>query len=120
MVTLFAISNGSIHPLIVSRCRREVAGKFIEHARLRSDARVLDFGAGVGTLADIYFEAFVLSLLFKNAGNKNAEPSSVSLRIFDRYLLPVSKFVDAVAFGRFGNNVMAIATPAVDSGRPIA
>jgi SAM-dependent methyltransferase len=54
---------------------------------------------------------FVLSFLFKYVGSKNGEPSSSSLRIFDNFLLPISKLVDVIVLGKFGKNVLAIATP---------
>lgn len=59
---------------------------------------------------------FVLSFLFKYVGNKNGEPSSDALRIFDQYLLPISKMVDVLVFGKFGKNLIAIATPDGVSG----
>lgn len=53
---------------------------------------------------------FILSLLFKYVGSKSGEPSSVSLRIFDSFLLPISKVVDVLVFGKFGKNLIAVAT----------
>ena len=54
---------------------------------------------------------FILSFVFKYVGNKNGEPSTASLRIFDRFLLPVSKIMDILVCGKFGKNVLAIAAP---------
>lgn len=53
---------------------------------------------------------FVLSFLFKHLGSKNGEPSSAALKIYDNYLLPISKLVDVLLFGKFGKNLIAIAT----------
>lgn len=54
---------------------------------------------------------FVLSYFFKYIGNRQGEPSSLSLRFFDTVLLPVSKVVDFFVCEKFGKNVLAIATP---------
>jgi SAM-dependent methyltransferase len=52
---------------------------------------------------------FALALLFRLVGNKSGEPSSASLRLFDRCLLPISKMLDPL-FSRFlGKNVFAVA-----------
>lgn len=53
---------------------------------------------------------FALTLLFKYIGNKSGEPSSASLRVFDIFLLPISKLVDVLIFGIFGKNLIAIAS----------
>ncbi len=54
---------------------------------------------------------FILSFIFKYIGSKNGEPSSTSLRFYDKFLLPVSKVMDVLVCGKFGKNVLAIATP---------
>lgn len=54
---------------------------------------------------------FILSFIFKYVGSKNGEPSSNSLRLYDRLLLPVSRVMDVLVCGKFGKNILAIATP---------
>lgn len=54
---------------------------------------------------------FILSFIFKYLGNKNGEPSSASLKLYDRFLLPVSRVMDVLVCGKFGKNILAIATP---------
>ena len=54
---------------------------------------------------------FILSFLFKYIGSSNGEPSPISLRFFDNIILPVSKALDTIACGKFGKNILAIATP---------
>lgn len=54
---------------------------------------------------------FLLSFLFKYIGSKSGEPSSASLRVFDKFLLPISKLVDVLILGKFGKNIFVIATP---------
>jgi len=64
---------------------------------------------------------FLLSFLFKHIGDKNQEPSPAALEkfqrcilpvsLFDTFLLPISKIMDALIFGAFGKNLMVIATP---------
>lgn len=57
---------------------------------------------------------FILTLLFKLVGDKEGNPSSISLRIFDRFLLPLSRMADVLFSRLFGKNLLAIAE--VDSG----
>lgn len=54
---------------------------------------------------------FILSFIFKYIGSKNGEPSSASLRFFDRFLLPISNVMDVIVCGKFGKNILAIAIP---------
>jgi SAM-dependent methyltransferase len=54
---------------------------------------------------------FILSFIFKFIGNKNGEPTSASLKMYDRFLLPVSRLMDFLVCGKFGKNILAIATP---------
>lgn len=53
---------------------------------------------------------FVLSILFKYLGNKNGEPSSMSLYFFDIFLLPLTKFLDFFFSSFFGKNVYVLAS----------
>jgi len=55
---------------------------------------------------------FMLALGFKVIGSASGEPSERSLRLFDRYLLPVSRAMDTVAHPLFGKNVFAMARAA--------
>lgn len=52
---------------------------------------------------------FGLALLFRFVGGSSGEPSSASLRLFDRLLLPVSKLLDPLLGNLFGKNVFAVA-----------
>jgi SAM-dependent methyltransferase len=52
---------------------------------------------------------FFLTLLFKLVGSKSGEPSGASLRIFDRFLWPISRLLDLIAHPFLGKNVLAIA-----------
>lgn len=52
---------------------------------------------------------FFASLLFKGIGNDSGDLDSVALRVFDRYVFPLSRILDHV-FGRFfGKNLLVIA-----------
>jgi SAM-dependent methyltransferase len=53
---------------------------------------------------------FMLSFLFKFLGPKSGEPSSRSLKLFDRFLLPLSKVLDVPFHNLFGKNVFVAAT----------
>ena len=53
---------------------------------------------------------FVLSILFKLFGSRSGEPSSRSLRMFDRYVLPVSTLCDVPLHALFGKNVFVAAS----------
>jgi SAM-dependent methyltransferase len=52
---------------------------------------------------------FLLALGFKVIGSKSGEPSARSLRLFDRFLLPVSRLIDLVTHPFLGKNVFAVA-----------
>jgi SAM-dependent methyltransferase len=52
---------------------------------------------------------FILAFFFKYLGNQNGEPSSWTLRVFDRVLLPLSKFMDLFFSPFFGKNVFVVA-----------
>lgn len=52
---------------------------------------------------------FILAFIFKFIGNKSGEPSSGSLRFYDRVLLPISKFMDLFCSPFFGKNVFVLA-----------
>jgi SAM-dependent methyltransferase len=52
---------------------------------------------------------FLLALGFKVIGSASGEPSERSLRLFDRYLLPVSRLVDIATHPLLGKNVFAVA-----------
>jgi hypothetical protein len=50
-----------------------------------------------------------LAFIFKFIGNASGEPSSWSLKFFDRVLLPISKFMDIFLSPFFGKNVFVLA-----------
>ncbi|MET0334930.1 MAG: methyltransferase domain-containing protein [Rhizobacter sp.] len=62
---------------------------------------------------------FVLALAYRVVGRGLGEPSGASLRLYDRWLLPLSKGLDLVCSHFFGKNVLAVATKvgAGDQGR---
>jgi SAM-dependent methyltransferase len=53
---------------------------------------------------------FILSILFKLFGSDTGEPSSRSLRIFDKYVLPISMICDIPFHRLFGKNVFVAAS----------
>jgi SAM-dependent methyltransferase len=54
---------------------------------------------------------FFLSLLFRFIGGSSGEPSLAALAFFDKFLLPLSKFLDYAFHPLLGKNVLAIAVP---------
>jgi SAM-dependent methyltransferase len=54
---------------------------------------------------------FFLTLLFKLIGNKDGEPSSWTLVVFDKYLLPISKVLDGIFHRLLGKNLFVLAHP---------
>jgi hypothetical protein len=52
---------------------------------------------------------FVLAYLYKFIGDSSGEPSSTSLKMFDRLVFPVSLVVDRATSRLFGKNVLALA-----------
>ena len=52
---------------------------------------------------------FILAFIFKFIGNASGEPSSWSLKFFDRVLLPISKFMDIFLSPFFVKNVFVLA-----------
>jgi hypothetical protein len=52
---------------------------------------------------------FLLAYLYKFIGNSSGEPSSTSLKMFDRLVFPVSLVVDKATIRLFGKNVLALA-----------
>lgn len=60
---------------------------------------------------------FILAILFKFIGSKDGEPSTMALRIFDRYLLPISKAGDFFSSRIAGKNVLIVARPVPRSAR---
>jgi SAM-dependent methyltransferase len=68
--------------------------------------------AGFKVNAAFYCDSvgFILSFLFRFMGPECGEPTSRSLRFFDRFLLPVSKILDLLFHNYFGKNVFVAAT----------
>ncbi len=58
-----------------------------------------------------YFDSvgFGLAILFRLIGSRDGEPSSRSLALFDRYLVPASRALDIVLSRVLGKNVFAVA-----------
>ena len=58
-----------------------------------------------------YFDSvgFGLAILFRLIGSRDGEPSSRSLALFDRYLVPASRALDIVLSRVLGKNVLAVA-----------
>ena len=52
---------------------------------------------------------FLLAFLYKFIGDASGEPSSTSLKIFDRVVFPVNLIVDKITSRLFGKNVLALA-----------
>lgn len=52
---------------------------------------------------------FLLAYLYRFVGDPSGEPSSASLKIFDRTVFPVSLVVDKATGRLFGKNVLALA-----------
>jgi hypothetical protein len=52
---------------------------------------------------------FLLAYLYKFIGDSSGEPSSTSLKMFDRLVFPVSLVVDKATSRLFGKNVLALA-----------
>lgn len=52
---------------------------------------------------------FGLAILFRIIGSRDGEPSSRSLYLFDRFLVPVSKLTDLLLSRVLGKNVFAVA-----------
>jgi SAM-dependent methyltransferase len=52
---------------------------------------------------------FLLAFLFKFLGSASGEPGGTSLKIFDRFVFPISLMIDKVTGHFFGKNVMALA-----------
>jgi SAM-dependent methyltransferase len=52
---------------------------------------------------------FFLTMLFKVVGSKEGNPTARSLRIYDRYLLPLSKMMDWFFFRFCGKNLFVVA-----------
>lgn len=64
------------------------------------------------TVQKIYYQdsvGFFLSFLFNFIGNKEGQASLTSLKIFDRFLFPLSRLLDCLVKPWFGKNVVAIA-----------
>ncbi len=52
---------------------------------------------------------FALTLLFKLVGSSSGEPSRTALRIFDKFLLPISRVFDFLLLGSLGQNLFVVA-----------
>lgn len=52
---------------------------------------------------------FVLALLFKVVGSREGQLTATSIRLYDRWLFPVSKVLDIVCRRWFGKNLYAVA-----------
>lgn len=63
---------------------------------------------------------FFLTLLFKCIGSENGEPSGRALRLFDRFILPLSKAADYVFHPFLGKNVFVSATPLTHPDSPLS
>jgi hypothetical protein len=88
----------------------ERVGHYRRYTRRELTAKLL--AAGYKVDAAFYCDSigFILSFLFKFVGPESGEPSSGSLRFFDRFLLPVSKLLDVPFHNIFGKNVFVAAT----------
>lgn len=62
------------------------------------------------TVQDVRYADFIgwfVSLLFKYSGNKTGKPSTTALKIYDKFIFPLSVFLDKITFGTLlGKNII--------------
>lgn len=67
--------------------------------------------SGFRVINSNYFDSlgFFLALIYKFIGSKHRIPHSTFLLLFDKFLLPISKFMDVIVRRRFGKNLLVVA-----------
>lgn len=85
----------------VGHCRRYTKKMLLE--------KLINSGYEIKSIHYCDSVGFVLSFLFKYMGSKSGEPSSTSLKIYDNFLLPISKLMDFLLLGALGKNLIAVA-----------
>jgi SAM-dependent methyltransferase len=93
----------SMHDKRIGHCRRYGL------AQLRS--RLIAAGFRVESIRYCDSLGFFAALLFKYVGSSTGEINPTAVRIFDRWIFPLSRILDRLTFPLFGKNLAATARP---------
>lgn len=90
--------------------------KKVGHFRRYSKAMLLDLFSDerkwqINQLFYADFAGYFVTLLYKIIGNSHGDISSGSLKFYDKFIFPISRFFDKITFGKIlGKNVYIIVT----------
>jgi len=88
----------------------EKVGHYRRYTRSMLKSLAESAGLNVERIEYVDCAGFFVSFIFKYIGNKEGDINASALKIFDRYVFPLSRFFDRI-FGRFfGKNVSMIAS----------
>jgi SAM-dependent methyltransferase len=96
-------------PLIWSRMDDRV-GHYRRYTRRTLTQKLKAAGYNVTSAYYCDSVGFIVSILFKLFGSRSGEPSSRSLKMYDKYLFPVSMICDILVHDLFGKNVFVAAS----------
>lgn len=92
-------------------CLYSSMDKLVGHYRryIKQDVYKL-FKDNQWTIQDVRYADFLgwfVSILFKYSGNKTGKPSATILKIYDKFIFPLSVFLDKITFGKIlGKNIV--------------
>lgn len=72
-------------------------------------ARVISAGFSVERVAYVDSLGFFATLLFKLVGNKHGSVSRTALKLYDRFVFPLSRILDTITGRWFGKNLLLLA-----------
>jgi len=96
------------------RCLWTSLDEKVKHCRRyrRANLERLTQSAGLSVRKSRYVDSlgFFAALGFKVLGNEKGELSARAVRVYDRYVVPMSRSIDSVAGRLFGKNVYVVAS----------
>ena len=87
-----------------------LVGHYRRYRRKELVARMQSAGFHVATARYIDSIGFFLALVYRGIGNKTGVISSGSVKIYDRFLFPLSRIFDRIVLGSFGKNLLVVGT----------
>lgn len=87
-----------------------LVGHYRRYRRKELVAKMQGAGFHVATARYIDCIGFFLALVYRGIGNKTGVISPGSVKIYDRFLFPLSRILDRIMQGAFGKNLLVVGT----------
>ena len=88
----------------------QLVGHHRRYRRKELVAKMQSAGFDVATAHYIDCLGFFLALVYRGIGNKTGVISPGSVKIYDRFLFPLSRILDRIIQGSFGKNLLVVGT----------